>query len=45
MEALYLLIPMGLLVVFAAALVFAWTIGSGQYENLEEQARKLPDDD
>ncbi len=45
MEALYLLIPMGLLVVLAAALVFAWTINSGQYENLDEQARQLPDDD
>ncbi|MDM4769121.1 cbb3-type cytochrome oxidase assembly protein CcoS [Solimonas sp. SE-A11] len=45
MEALYLLIPMGLLVVLAAALIFAWTIGSGQYENLDEQAQTLPDDD
>jgi len=45
MEALYLLIPMGILIVLAATLLFAWTIGSGQYENLDEQAQSLTDDD
>lgn len=45
MESLYLLIPLGLIVVAGAAALFAWTIGSGQYENLDELAQRLPDDD
>jgi len=45
MESLYLLIPLGLLVVFGAAAVFAWSIASGQYEHLDELAQRLPDDD
>lgn len=45
MESLYLLIPLGVLVVAGAALLFAWTIGSGQYEGLDEQQQRLPDED
>ncbi|HSW14299.1 MAG TPA: cbb3-type cytochrome oxidase assembly protein CcoS [Solimonas sp.] len=45
MESLYLLIPLGIVVVVAAAVLLAWSIGSGQYEELEEWSQRLPDDD
>jgi cbb3-type cytochrome oxidase maturation protein len=45
MEILYLLIPLSLLLVFAAAAVFWWALGSGQFEDLEGPAHRILTDD
>ncbi|CAG4882570.1 Cbb3-type cytochrome oxidase assembly protein CcoS [Georgfuchsia toluolica] len=46
MEILYLLIPMSVVLVFAIALIFWWSVKSGQFEDLEGPAyRILMDDD
>jgi cbb3-type cytochrome oxidase maturation protein len=45
MESLYLLIPLGVVVVAGAAAVFAWAIGNGQFDDIEEMSQRLPDDD
>jgi cbb3-type cytochrome oxidase maturation protein len=44
MESLYLLIPLGVIVVFAAAVVFIRAADGGQFDDLSEQQRRLPDD-
>jgi cbb3-type cytochrome oxidase maturation protein len=43
MESLYLLIPLSLAIVGAAAGVFVWACSSGQFDDLEKHGR-LPDD-
>lgn len=46
MESLYLLIPLSVLLVFAVALAFLWSVKSGQFDDLEGPAyRILMDDD
>jgi cbb3-type cytochrome oxidase maturation protein len=46
MEILYLLIPMSVLLVFVIAIIFWWSVRSGQFEDLEGPAyRVLMDDD
>lgn len=46
MDILYLLIPLSIMLVFAAGAVFWWAIGSGQFDDLEGPAhRVLTDDD
>ncbi|MDE2149991.1 MAG: cbb3-type cytochrome oxidase assembly protein CcoS [Gammaproteobacteria bacterium] len=45
MQSLYLLIPLGVLVVFGAIGALVWAVVSGQYDDLDEQARRLPDDE
>lgn len=46
MDALYLLIPLSLLLVFVIAALFWWSLKTGQYEDLEGPAyRMLMDDD
>jgi cbb3-type cytochrome oxidase maturation protein len=45
MESLYLLIPLGIVVVAAAIAMFLWAANSGQFENLEEQGRRALDDE
>ena len=46
MDILYLLIPLSLLFVFVIAVVFWWTLKSGQFEDLEGPGyRILMDDD
>lgn len=46
MESLYLLIPLSLLLVFLIALVFWWSLRSGQFDDLEGPGyRVLMDDD
>lgn len=46
MEILYLLIPMSVVLVFAIAVIFWWSVRSGQFEDLEGPAyRVLMDDD
>lgn len=43
MESLYLLIPLSILIVIAAAALFVWAANSGQFDDLERHGR-LPDD-
>lgn len=45
MPSLYLLLPIGLGVVFVAIGVFLWATTSGQFDGLDEQATRLPDDE
>lgn len=46
MESIYLLIPISVLLVFLIALVFWWSVKSGQFEDLEGPGfRILMDDD
>ena len=45
MESLYLLIPLSVLLVFGILLVFAWSLGNGQFDDLEAQGRALLEDD
>lgn len=46
MEILYLLIPLSLVLVFMIAVVFWWSVRSGQFEDLEGPGyRILMDDD
>jgi cbb3-type cytochrome oxidase maturation protein len=45
-ESLYLLIPLSVVLVFAIALVFRWSVRSGQFDDMEGPAfRLLMDDD
>lgn len=45
MTSLYLLIPLGVVVVFGAIAAFLVAVFGGQFEQLDEQARQLPDDE
>ncbi|HTJ97126.1 MAG TPA: cbb3-type cytochrome oxidase assembly protein CcoS [Rhodocyclaceae bacterium] len=46
MDILYLLIPLSIVIVFLAGLIFWWCLDSGQFEDLEgEGFRILTDDD
>ncbi len=45
MEILYLLIPLGLLLVGIALAAFAWAVRSGQYDDLESPAHRILYDD
>jgi cbb3-type cytochrome oxidase maturation protein len=45
-EILYLLIPVSVVLVFAIAAIFRWSVKNGQFEDLEGPAyRVLMDDD
>lgn len=45
MEILYLLIPLGVVVVVVAVAAFAWSVKSGQFEDLEGPAHRILMDD
>lgn len=45
MEILFLLIPLGAVLVVVAGLVLVWAVRNGQYDDLDEIARRMPDDD
>lgn len=46
MDILYLLIPMSVVLVFVIAVIFWWSVKSGQFEDFEGPAyRVLMDDD
>jgi cbb3-type cytochrome oxidase maturation protein len=46
-EILYLLIPLGVVVIVVAVAAFAWSVKSGQFEDLEGPAHRIlmEDDD
>lgn len=41
MESVYLLIPVSVLLVFAIALIFWWSVRSGQFDDLEGPGFKV----
>ncbi len=45
MGSLYLLIPLSILLVGAAVWAFFWAVNHGQFEDLDEPARAILDDD
>ena len=45
MEVLFLLIPLGIVLMAAAGGVLIWAIRSGQYDELDSVSRRMPDDD
>lgn len=45
MESLYLLIPLGVGVVLGAIGLFIWATASGQFDQIDAQAVRLPDDE
>lgn len=46
MSVFYLVVPLALLLVFAAVLAFIWAARRGQFDDLETPAlRMVPDDD
>ena len=45
MGSLYLLIPLLILLVAAAVWAFFWAVNHGQFEDLDEPARSILDDD
>lgn len=44
MASLYLLIPLGLLVVMGAIVLFFHASESGQFDQLDRQQQRMPDD-
>lgn len=45
MEALYILIPLSLVLVVLIAAVFWWSASSGQFEDLEREGQRILEDD
>ncbi len=45
MDALYLLIPLSVVLVLAIGGVLVWAAMSGQFEHLEDEGRRILDDD
>lgn len=45
MEILFVLIPLGVTLVAMAGGVLIWAVKSGQYDDLESIARRMPDDE
>ena len=45
MATLYIVLPLALLVVTAAVIVFVWSARSGQFDDLETPARRMLVDD
>lgn len=45
MSALYILIPLSLVLVFLAVGIFIWAVGNGQFDDLDTPAWRILDDD
>ena len=45
MQILFLMIPLGVVLVAAAAGALVWAVRSGQYEELDSVAARMPDDE
>lgn len=45
MESLYLLIPLSVVLVLAVGGLLVWAAMSGQFESLEEEGRRILDED
>ena len=44
MDALYLLIPLSLLLVLGIGVVLAWSVLSGQFDDLDAEGRRILDE-
>ena len=45
MDILYLLIPLGVVLVFLIGIAFWWAVASGQFDDLEGPAHRILSDD
>ena len=45
MDILYLLIPLSVVLVFLIGALFWWSLGSGQFDDLEGPAHRILQDD
>jgi len=45
MEVLYLLIPLGVVLMVAAGAALVWAAHNGQFDELDEIGRRMPDRD
>ena len=45
MEILYLLVPLSVLLVLLVGALFWWSLGSGQFDDLDGPAQRILDDD
>jgi cbb3-type cytochrome oxidase maturation protein len=45
MESLYLLIPLSIVLVFVIAVIFWWSVRSGQFDDLEGPGYRVVSDD
>ena len=45
MQSLYLLVPLSIVLAGAAIWAFFWAVNQGQFEELDEPARAILDDD
>jgi cbb3-type cytochrome oxidase maturation protein len=45
MDILYLLIPLSLLLVFAIGAVFWWALNHRQFDDVEEQGKRILEED
>lgn len=41
MNSIYLLIPIAVILVFAALAIFFWAVKSGQYEDLDSEGKRV----
>jgi cbb3-type cytochrome oxidase maturation protein len=41
LDVLFLLIPLSVVLVFAAAAIFWWALGAGQFDDLEGPAHRI----
>ncbi len=44
MESLFLLIPLSIALVLLIGVVLAWAVLSGQFDNLEDEGRRILDE-
>ena len=45
MEAIFILVPLSLGIIFLALGVFVWSVYNGQYDDLEKEAERILMDD
>ena len=45
MNALYILIPLSLVLVFIAVAIFIWAVNNGQFDDLDSPAWRILEDD
>jgi cbb3-type cytochrome oxidase maturation protein len=45
MDILYLLVPLSIVLVFAIVGVLAWSVYSGQFDDVEQQGERILEDD
>jgi cbb3-type cytochrome oxidase maturation protein len=45
MDILYLLVPLSVVLVFVIVAVLAWSVRSGQFDDVEQQGERILEDD